>query len=281
MTRLLFTLLILTKLSVFSQIAQAGDQWMCGGGCQVKRPTDQDIEDLLSDLYTGQLNRVTVMRIDDSEVFAVTLPDENESVFVLTPVGLTFQHQNMQQPQLVQIDDGSYRLRSQAGLTMRIRSALYNDVEAVGELLRLGWDNFFWFDNGIEMDSPQGTRMCFNPDMAVSDGPGPAMTEVTIDSDGHLVIAYQDGVQQRLHACPHDFPQLRDHVRNTVQQQLRLNIDGTFDLEIDGLQLRFRLAATLRQSEVQDQPGFFMLQNRTYFRYRDGWEQEIVQVTAN
>ena len=281
MIRLIFTILVVMELTVTSQFSQAGDQWMCGGGCQVKRPTDQDIEDLLSDLYTGQLNRVTVRRIDDSDVFAVTLPDEDESVIVVTPVGLVFQHQNMQQRQIVPIEDGSFRLRSQAGLTMRLRSALYQDVEAIGELLRLGWDNFFWFDNGIEMDSPQGTRMCFNPDIEVSAGSSTPVTDISIDSDGHLMIAYQDGIRQRLHACPHDFPQLRDHVRNTVQQQLRLNIDGTFDLEIDGLQLRFRLAATLRQSEILDQPGFFMLQNRTYFRYRDGWEQELLQVATD
>ncbi|MBT8145568.1 MAG: hypothetical protein KJN90_01870 [Gammaproteobacteria bacterium] len=279
MLRLILTILVIIELTVFSQVANAGDQWMCGGGCQVKRPTDQDLEDLLSDLYTGQLNRVMVRRDGEREVFKITLPDESE--FVVTPVGPAFQHQNMQQRRIVHIEDGSFRLRSQAGLTMRLRSALHQDVEAIGELLRLGWDNFFWFDNGIEMDSPQGIRMCFNPDMAVSVGPSRTGTEVSIDSDGHLVIAYQDGIQQRLHACPHDFPQLRDQVRNTVQQQLRLNIDGTFDLEVDGLQLRFRLSAMLRQSEVLDQPGFFMLQNRTYFRYRDGWEQEILQVTAD
>lgn len=277
--RLIFTILAIIELAIFSQIALAGDQWACGGGCQVKRPTDQDMEDLLSDLYTGELNRVTVMRNGDTEVFDITLPDE--SVFVVTPVGLTFQHQNMQQRQIAHIEDGSFRLRSQAGLTMRLRSALHQDVEAIGELLRLGWDNFFWFDNGIEMDSPEGIRMCFNPDMEVSVVPSMPTTDVSIDVDSHLFITYQDGIQQRLHACPHDFPQLRDHVRNTVQQQLMLNIDGTFDLEIDGLQLRFRLAATLRQSEVLDQPGFFVLQNRTYFRYRDGWEQEILQVTTN
>jgi len=277
--RLFLTLLVVIELAVFSQIASGGDQWMCGGGCQVKRPTDQDIEDLLSDLYTGQLNRVTVRREGDREVFNVTLPDDSE--IVVKPAGLTFQHQNMQQRQIVHIEDGSFRLRSQAGLTIRLRSALHQDVEAIGELLRLGWDNFFWFDSGIEMDSPEGARMCFNPDMEVSIGPSRLDTEVSIDSDGHLIIAYQDGVQQRLHACPHDFPQLRDHVRNTVQQQLRLNIDGTFDLELDGLQLRFRLAAMLRHSDVLDQPGFFMLQNRTYFRYRDGWEQEVLQEAAN
>lgn len=281
MMRLILTILVLIDFAMVGQIAQAGDQWMCGGGCQVKRPTDQNIEDLLSDLYTGQLNRVTVNPIGDRNVFTVVLSDEEEAVFVVTPVGLAFQHQTMQQAQIVNIEDGSFRLRSRAGLSMRLRSALYQDEEVFGELLRLGWDNFYWFENGIEMDSPEGTRMCFSPDMEVSKGPGAPATDIFIASDGRMMVAYQDGIRQYLHACPHDLPQLRDQVRNTVQQQLRLNIDGTFELEVDGLQTRFRLAATLHQSNILDQPGFITLQNRTYIRYRDGWEQEIIQVIAN
>jgi len=62
---------------------------------------------------------------------------------------------------------------------------------------------------------------------------------------------YQDGIQQRLVACAHDMVQLRDEVRSTLQQ-LQVHTDDTLSVQIDG-----------------------QLQN---FRYRDGWEQEVVSL---
>ncbi|MCP5243269.1 MAG: hypothetical protein H6940_07545 [Burkholderiales bacterium] len=70
--------------------------------------------------------------------------------------------------------------------------------------------------------------------------------------------------------------QLRDQIRSQLQQQLQVHTDGTVSVPIDGVQQRFRLEATLRWRGILDQPGFFSEQNRLFFRYRDGWEQEVV-----
>lgn len=76
------------------------------------------------------------------------------------------------------------------------------------------------------------------------------------DVDGYLQVRYQDGVQQRLHACAHDMVQLRDHVRSMLHLQLQTHTDGTISVQISGLQHRYRLAATLRWRGIVDQPGF-------------------------
>ena len=41
MLRLIFTVVLFVHIGSFVQIAHAGDQWNCGGGCQVKRPSEQ------------------------------------------------------------------------------------------------------------------------------------------------------------------------------------------------------------------------------------------------
>ena len=64
-----------------------------------------------------------------------------------------------------------------------------------------------------------------------------------------------------------------------MQQQLQVHTDGTLSVQLEDGQLqRFRLKAALRWNGILDQPGFFTEQNRLHFRYRDGWEQEIVSL---
>ncbi len=269
--------LIITLALLLMQFAQAAGSGPCGENCQANFTTVQDIEDLVNELTDNAQPGATVVKNAETGVITVTLPDGR--ILSVTAVGLALRSQNMAQRQIMEAENGGLHLRSRQGLQIQLRSEFHHEAQAIGELLRLGWDNIEWFGNQIEIDSPAGDRMCFAPDMELVSGQGSGATSVSTDVDGNLLIMYQDGIQQRLHACAHDMVQLRDQVRSTLQQQLQVHTDGTLSVQLENGQLqRFRLAAALRWNGILDQQGFFTEQNRLHFRYRDGWEQEIVSL---
>lgn len=268
--------LIITLTLLLAQFAQAAGPGPCGANCQANFTTVQDIEDLVNELTNDGQPGTTAVKNVETGVVTVTLPDGR--LLSVTPVGLALRSQNMAQRQIQGTENGGLRLRSEQGLQIQLRSEFHHQAQAIGELLRLGWDNIEWFGNQIEIDSPSGERMCFAPDMELLSEQASGVASVSTDSDGNLQFMYQDGIQQRLHACAHDMVQLRDQVRTTLQQQLQVHTDGTLSVQVDGQLQRFRLTAALRSNGILDQPGFFTEQNRLYFRYRDGWEQEVVSL---
>ncbi len=265
---------IITLTLTIAQFSHAAGPQHCGANCQADFTTVQDVEDLVNELTNDGQTGATIVKNVETGVITVTLPDGR--ILSVTPVGLALRSQNMAQRQIMETENGGLHLRSQQGLQIQLRSEFHHEAQAIGELLRLGWDNIEWFGNQIEIDSPSGERMCFAPDMDLISEQTSAANSVSTDTDGSLRIMYQDGIQQRLFACSHDMVQLRDQVRSTLQQQIQVHTDGTLSVQIDGLQQRFRLEATLRWNDILDQPGFFTEQDRLHIRYRDGWEQEIV-----
>jgi|GEM_PF-2581047 len=271
--RLFVFLLLATGWQLGS--AQPGQGYQCPG-CQADYPNEQDLAEIISDLLDVSPGMVLVVRGDNPGVFVIQLPDDSR--FVVAPVGPTFRYQNSVQRRVQQTPEGGLRLRSQSRAELHIRSALHKEADLVAELLRLGWTNFYWLRHGWEADSPSGDRYCFRPDIQVFPENPPGNIQVSFDDDGNLVVIHPDGIRQRLHACAHDFFQLRDRIRSQIQQQLMLDPDGTFGLVVDSEQLRFRLNAELRWSDILDQPGFYTEGNRILLRYRDGWEQEVIPV---
>lgn len=267
-------LLTITLMFLLTPFVQAAGPQTCGANCQASFTTEQDVEDLVNELVNDGQPGATAVRNIETGVITVTLPDG--SLLSVTPVGLALRSQNMVQRQIMGTENGGLHLRSEQGLQFQLRSEFHHKAQAIGELLRLGWDNIEWFGNQIEIDSPSGERMCFAPDMELISEQASGAASISTDSDGNLLVKYQDGIQQRLFACAHDMVQLRDEVRSTLQQQLQVHTDGTLSVQVDGQLQRFRLEAALRLNGILDQPGFFSEQNRLYFRYRDGWEQEIV-----
>lgn len=277
MKQIFFSILLISMLTGLPVwVTQAADPPHCGIDCEVNFTTAKDIEDTVNAFFGSGSILVTVVKDAETGVFTITLPDGR--IFSVVPNGLTLRHKNAVQQQVMETEEGHLRLRSQSGLEIQLRSEFHHQVQAMGELLRLGWDNIGWFGDRIEIDSPAGERMCFAPDMEIIAGPTDGATSISTDADGNLQVRYQDGIQQRLHACAHDMVQLRDQVRSTLHLQLQTHTDGTISVQQDGLQHRYRLAATLRWSGILDQPGFFTEESRLRFRYRDGWEQEIVSI---
>lgn len=274
--RLLSKLLVFVLFIITIQLPQAAQSSLCGMGCQVNQPTQQDIADILNDLLEDGHAPITL--VEDEETGVITIALDDGAVFSIEAIGLMLRHQGMQERQLSQSEDGSLHMRSQAGLEVRIRAAIHQEAILVGEMYQVGWSDFFWFDGGFEVDSPAGERLCLAPDMEITSAPSSGEPNVTLDDDGNLIAIHGDGVRQRLHACAHDPIQLRDQIRSLTNQQLVFDTNGMFTLEIDGELTPFRLHSSLRQSGILDQPGFFSEQDRIYFRYRDGWEQEIVSM---
>lgn len=269
------SVLVLIVLAFFLTPWTAVAATPCGENCQINFTTAQDVADVVNDFLGSNQNQATVTRDDETGVFTVTLPDG--SMLSVAALGLTIRNQTMtQQRQMTRTRDGDLHLHTQSGLKLQLRNAFHHEAEAVGAMLRAQWRNMEWFRNRFEIESPSGERMCLEPAMGISAGQSSDDTTVSTDEDGRLLIRYRDGIQQHLQACAHDMTQLQDQIRSQLQQQLQINSDGTISVEIDGLQRRFRLEATLRTNGILDQPGFFTEQNRLYFRYRDGWEQEIV-----
>lgn len=268
---------MLACLCTFSMIAQVvaqpGPGMQCPV-CQVDYVSDEDLAEAISDFLDLEPADVIVTAGAGPNRFLVTLPDDR--VLSVAPLGPLFRHQNMVQRRLLQTEQGGLHLRSQTRAELHLRSEFYREAELAGEMLRLGWTDFYWYQYGMEVESPEGVRYCFQADMEVS--PEATQTEISVglDDDGNLEVIHTDGIRQRLHACAHDFAQLRDAVRAQLQQQLVMQTDGTFALEVNGLQRRFRLAAELRWSNMLEQPAFVTEGNRVFWRYRDGWEQEII-----
>lgn len=242
--------------------------------CQVGFASEQDLVDAISDIAGVDPSGVMIVNDDAPGVFQVMLQDGSH--FIIEPVGLTFRHQNMVQRRLSYTEDGGLHLRSQTRMELQLRSAVHREDDVIGEMLRLGWNNFYWFRYGMEVESQDGMRYCFQPDMVASEQTGPSAISVTEDAYGNLVVIHPDGIRQRLHACAHDMVQLRDQVRAQVRQELVLNTNGTITIEVDGNTFRYRLNAQLRWSGILDEPGPFREGNRLFLRYRDGWEQEII-----
>ncbi|MGV3591262.1 MAG: hypothetical protein ACO1PZ_06195 [Gammaproteobacteria bacterium] len=236
----------------------------------------QTLAESIADILELSLSEVTVVAGETPGTYTVTLADGR--VFIVAPLGPAFRHQSALQRQLAQSESGYLHLRTQTQLELQLRSAIFHEAALVGEMLRLGWTNFSWFDNGVEVDSPQGVHYCFAPDLrATMQGMGGTIA-ASLDADGNLVVAYPDGIRQRLHACAHDFAQLRDQIRLQVQQQLAMNPDGTFFVLRGGQFIRYRLQAELHDSGIIDAPGLYQVGSRLFMRYRDGWEQDIVIV---
>lgn len=252
-----------------------GPGYQCPG-CDVEYPGPQVLAEVISDFLDLSPGMVVVVQGDDPNVYIVTLPDGTS--LSITPVGPTFRYRNAVQRRLQQTEEGGLRLRSQSRAELHVRSAIHREAELVGELLRLGWSNFHWLRHGLEMESPAGQLYCFRPDLILGSVSAPGGIQVAVDADGNLLVSHPDGIQQRLHACAHDFFQLRDQLRATVQQQLMLNTDGTFQVMAGEQTLRFRLNAELAWSDDLDHPGFYVEGDRILLRYRDGWEQEVVPV---
>lgn len=277
MKQIFSSTLIISMLIVLPVWAvQATDSPHCGANCDVNFTTVKDVEDAVTAFFGSDSAPVVVVKDAETGVFTITLPDGR--IFSVAPNGLTLRHKNTVEQQMMETEEGHLRLRAQSGLEIQLRSEFHHQVQAMGELLRLGWDNIGWFGDRIEIDSPVGERMCLAPDMEVFAGTVDGATSISTDADGNLQVRYQDGIQQRLHACAHDMVQLRDQVRSTLRLELQTHTDGTISVQQDGLQHRYRLTATLRWSGLIDQPGFFTEESRLRFRYRDGWEQEIVSI---
>lgn len=262
-------------LALPSAIAQPGPGMQCSA-CQVAHVTASDLVDAVSDIIGVNPATVTVVSGDRPDRFRVSLPDGTE--YVVASDGLVFRHQNMVQRRLLQTEEGGLHLRSQTRTELHLRSALHQETAVVGEMLRLGWTNFFWNRNGMEVESQNGERYCFQPDMQVLMQNPQSGISITQGTDGNLTVIHPDGVQQRLHACAHDFVQLRDLVREQLQQQLMMETDGTFLINIDGVLRRFRLATELRLTNSQGQTELVPTGERLYLRYRDGWEQEVIEI---
>lgn len=258
-------------------VSQADQVATCGMDCQVLQSTEQNLLDIIDDLLEEGESVVSVVKNEETGIVTVTLSDG--SVFSIETIGLMLRHHGMQQRHANQSEDGSLHLRSQNGLEVRIRAAMHQEEEIIGEMYRLGWTDFFWFDGGVRVNSPAGERLCLAPDMQISAGPANGMTTIDFEVDGSLMTTTVGGVKQRLHGCAYDSLQLRDHIQSAAGQQLAFNTRGEFMLEVDGVLMRFRLSSLLRQSGLFDQAGFFTEQNRLFFRYRDGWEQEIITET--
>lgn len=257
-------------------LAADSDSLPCGLNCQVNYTTVQDVDEIVNEFVGNGQALATVEKSAETGVFTITLP--NGRMLSVVPVGLTLKSQEMVQRQLMETEEGHLRLRSQSGAEIRLRSEFHHEAQAIGELLRAGWTNIEWFEDRIEIDSPGGERMSFGPDMEITPGQATGTTSISLDADGHLLVRYQNGILQRLHARAHDRVQLRDQVRSQLQQQLQIHPDGTLTVQLEGHQHRYRLRAALRWRGIVDQPGFFTEQNRLHYRYRDGWEQEIVSL---
>jgi hypothetical protein len=274
---LLFKLVI--TLTVFMVLphgfAQQGQGVECPA-CQVSFATAEDLAETIADILGVDPAAVLVEPGEAPGTFRVTLPDGSD--FSVAPVGPIFRHQNMVQRRLLQTGEGRLALRSRTRSELQLRSAVHREAAVIAEMLSLGWTDFYWLRHGMEVESPTGTRYCFQPDMQVFSRSPPAAIQIDQDADGNLVVIHTDGIRQRLHGCAHDFAQLRDRAREEVQQQLVMDPDGIFVLDIEGEPRRFRLAAALRWSGVIGQPGFVPEGNRIHLRYRDGWEQEIVEL---
>ena len=259
---------------MFAFLTPYANSSQCGMDCMVNTPSVEDIANILNDLVDSSQTPVLVSKDQESGTITITLGDGSQ--FSVETVGLLLGHQNMHQRQVSQSEDGSLHLRSQEGLEVRIRAAMHQEAELVGEMYSSGWADFYWFEEGIEVNSPSGDRLCLSPDMEISSVQPEGETKVSIDSEGNVVVVYSDGIQQQLYACAHDPIQLRDHIRSLTDQQTMFDTNGQFSLEIDGELMHFRMNSALIQSGILDQPGIFSEADRIYIRYRDGWEQEIV-----
>lgn len=262
-------------LTYSTSYAQPGVGMQCSD-CQVAFVTEQDLADAISDLSNVSPAQIIVTPGEGPNRFRVTLPDG--SIFSVEPEGPVFRHQNMQQRRLVQTEEGGLHLRSQTRTELLLRSAIHRETNVVGEMLRLGWTNFYWNRNGMEVESADGLRYCFQPDMQIYSESAPAQITITTDANGNLVVTHTDGIRQRLHACAHDFVQLRDRVREQFAQQVVMDTEGNFTLLLDGAQRKFRLATQLRWSNILGQTQFVSEGSRVFLRYRDGWEQEIIEL---
>lgn len=264
-----------TALILPHGVAQHGQGMDCPD-CQASFATTEDLAEAIADIQDVDPSEIFVEPGDAPGTFRVTLSDGSD--FSVAPVGPVFRHQNMVQRRLMQTGEGGLHLRSRTRAEMQLRSAMHREAAVLSEMSRLGWTNFYWLRRGMEVESPTGERYCFQPDMQVFSRTAPASITVSQDGDGNLVVTHPDGTRQRLHACAHDFSQLRDHVREEVQQELVMATDGIFVLDIDGESRRYRLASQLRWSDITGQPGFITEGDRIHLRYRDGWEQEIVEL---
>lgn len=271
------TILAMSSISVMAQPGQSTPGMQCAA-CQVTTVTAQDLVDVVSDVLGVNQSSVTAVAGDKPDRFRVTLHDGSQ--FSVAADGPVFRHQNMVQRRLLQTEEGGLHLRSQTRLELQLRSAVHRETAVISEMLRLGWNNFFWKHNGMEVESQNTVRYCFQADMQVRAQlqTPPSGISITQDADGNLIVIHGDGIRQRLHACAHDFAQLRDHVRELLQQQIVMEMDGTILVNIDAEQRRFRLAATLHYSDITGQTAFVTKGDRLYLRYRDGWEQEIIEI---
>lgn len=261
-----------TTLAFSTAYTQPGLRMQCSD-CQLDFVTQQDLADAISDLTNVNPSQITVIQGEGPNRFRVILFDG--SMFSIEPEGPVFRHQNMVQRRLLQTEEGGLQLRSQTRTELQLCSAIHQEADLVGEILRLGWTDFYWNRHGMEVESSEGVRYCFQPDMQVFSESAPAQITVTQDADGNLVVIHTDRIRQRLHACAHDFNQLRDRVRELLGQQVVMDTDGIFTLVDEGQQRSFRLGARLRWSNMLGRTEFISEADQIFRRYRDGSEQEV------
>ena len=181
---------ILMTTTVFSSVlAQPGPGMQCPV-CQVDFATAQDLANVISDFANVDPSQVLVMQGEGPNRFRVTLPDGR--IFSVAPEGPVFRHQNAVQRRLLQTEQGGLHLRSQTRTELHLRSAIHRETAVVGEMLRQGWTNFYWNGNGIEVESANLTRYCFQPDMQVSSQSAPGQITVIQDADGNLIATHTD-----------------------------------------------------------------------------------------
>ena len=84
--RLLSKLLVFVLFIITIQLPQAAQSSLCGMGCQVNQPTQQDIADILNDLLEDGHAPITL--VEDEETGVITIALDDGAVFSIEAIGL-------------------------------------------------------------------------------------------------------------------------------------------------------------------------------------------------
>ena len=143
MKQIFFPIVLIITLTALSiRFAQADDSPQCGVNCQVNFTTIQDLENIANEFFNNGQTPAIVVKDAETGVFTITLP--NGKILSVAPTGLTLRYQNTVQQHTRETEEGHLHLRSQSGLEVQLRSQFHHQVQAMGEMLRLGWGNLGW-----------------------------------------------------------------------------------------------------------------------------------------